>query len=115
RGLFLGCKGPKMAVSGLRIEDGAENGDDEMSEMFGAFVKLKPANYAMLAEIFCDASFGNAKMIGQKRLDVDAGAAIAAATREIADGDTKRVAGLGVVVGSHFLVGENENTGTSRG
>jgi len=100
--------------SGLRVQDGAEDRDDEMGEMFGALVELKPANHAVVAEIFGDARFRNAEMISKERLDGDAGAAIAAAARHVGDGDAKRVAGFDVIVGCHIVVGENEDARASR-
>ena len=100
--------------SGLGVQDGAEDGDDEMGEMLGAFVELEPADDAMVAEIFGDARFRNAEMIREKRFDGDAGAAIAAAACHVGDGDAKRVAGFDVIVGRHIVVGQNENARTSR-
>ena len=100
--------------SGLRVQNRPEDGDDEVGEVFGTFVQLEPADDAMVAEIFGNARFWNAKMIRKKRFDGDAGAAIAAAARHVGDGDAKRVAGFDVVVGGHIVVGENKNAGTSR-
>ncbi len=46
-----------------------EDGDQEVREMSGALVHLKPTNDAMVSEILGDAGFGNAEMLGQLRLD----------------------------------------------
>src|SRR5579859_1979854 len=54
--------------SGLGVENGTKNGDDEVREVFGAFVELQPANHAMVAKIFGDARFRNAEMIREERL-----------------------------------------------
>ena len=84
-----------------------------MSEVIRAFVKLEPTNNAMVAEIFGDARFGNAEMLGEERFDGDAGAVIAAAARHVGYGDTESIASLDVVVGRHVVVGKNENAGAS--
>ena len=46
-----------------------EDGDQEVREMSGALVHLKPTNDAMVRKILGDASLGNAEMLGQLRLD----------------------------------------------
>ena len=110
-GRFLHNKattGPKQAKSGLGIKNRAKNGDYEMGEVFGAFIELKPANDAMLGEIFSGASFGNAQMIGEKGFNGNSGTAIATAG-DVCDGDAKGVASFDVIVSGHFFVGENEN------
>ena len=84
-----------------------------MSEVIRAFVKLEPTNNAMVAEIFGDARFGNAEMLGEERFDGDTSAAIAAAARHVGYGDAERVASLDVVISRHVVVGENENAGAS--
>lgn len=84
-----------------------------MSEVIRAFVKLEPANDAMVTEIFGDARFRDAEMLRQERFDGDAGAAIASTTRDVCDGNAKRIAGFDVVVGGHIVVGENEYAGAS--
>ena len=43
---------PEGKKSGLRVQDGAEDGDDEMGKMLGAFVELEPADNAVIGEIF---------------------------------------------------------------
>ncbi len=85
-----------------------------MSKMLGTFVELEPADDAVIAEIFGDARFWNAQMIREKGFDGDAGAAIAAATCRVGDGNAQGVAGFDVIVGRHIVVRENENTWTSR-
>src|SRR5262249_61480898 len=54
-------------------------------------------------------------MICEQRLDGNSGAAITCSAREIGNGDAERVAGFDVVVGCHFVVGENKNSGTGGG
>jgi len=41
-----------LAILGLFVEGGAEDGNGEMAEVDGAFVKLKPADDTVFAEVF---------------------------------------------------------------
>ena len=84
----------------------------KVCKIFRSFVQLKPANDAMLGEIFSGASFGNAQMIGKKGFNGNSGTAIATAG-DVCDGDAKSVASFDVIVSGHFFVGENENSRAS--
>ena len=112
-GYFSGTNRVKECRSGLRVQDGTKNGDGEVGEVFGAFIELQPANDAVIGQIFADSRFGNAEMLGEKRLDVDARTAIGAAASHVGDRDAQRVASFDVIVSGHIVIGENEDAGAS--
>ena len=63
----------------------------------------------MVGEIFRDASLGNAQMIGEQCFQIGIAAAGHAGARKSADRDAQGVAGFHMVVGSHVVVGEDED------
>ena len=63
----------------LLIEDGAKNGDGKMRKVGGAFVKLQPANHAMVGKVLCYLCLGDSKVFGELRFDGFRAAASAAA------------------------------------
>jgi hypothetical protein len=98
----------------LLVEIWAKNSDGEVLEVDRAFVELQPANDTVVAEVFGDASFRDAEVIGEQRLEVGVAAAGHTRTGEAADGDAQRVTGFDVVIGGHIVVGENENARANR-
>ncbi len=70
-----------------------------MSEVRGIVIELKVADHTVLGEIFGDASFSDAEMVGELGLE-GIGAATACATpQQIGDGDPESLASLNVIVG----------------
>ncbi len=82
----------------LFVRDRAKNGDGEMREKGRAFVELQPAHHAMILQIFPDARFVDAQMVGELFLQVGAFAAAAPAAKQIADTDAQCLAGFDIVV-----------------
>ena len=81
--------------------------------MSGAIVHLKPANDAMVREIFGDACFRNAEMLRELRLD---GLTVARrATKQLADGNAQSLTGFDVVIRRKVLVSKNPHAGPSGG
>jgi len=85
-----------------------------MSKKRRAFVELQPAHYTMVRQIFSDARFGNSQMVREFGLQSGIAASSRAAAGQMADGDTKGVARLDVIVGGEIVVGKDENAGASR-
>jgi len=54
----------------LLVENRTQDGDGEVVKICGAFVELQPTHDAVVAEVFGGASFGDAEMVGQERLQV---------------------------------------------
>jgi hypothetical protein len=93
----------------LLVQSGMEHGDQEMGKMSGAVVHLKPANDTMVGEILGNASFRNAEMLSELRLD---GLTVAGrTTKQLADGDTQSLTGFDVVIRGEIVVGENLDAG----
>jgi len=91
------------------VKIGAKHSNCEVTEVDGAFIELQPAHDAMVRQVLCDASLGNAKVVSKKRLEVSIAATRRSGTRKVADCDAQRVAGLDVVIRGHVVVGEDEN------
>jgi hypothetical protein len=85
-----------------------------MGEMRSAFVELEPSDNAMIGEIFCYASFGNAEMFGELRLEGIGASAACASAQKICDGDAERLASFDVVVAGEVGIRKDENAGTDR-
>ena len=83
-----------------------------MGKMRSAFVELEPADNAVVREIFCYASFGNAEMFGELRLERIGASAACTAAQKISDSDAERLAGFDVIVAGEVGIGEDENAGT---
>ena len=98
----------------LIVQSGTQNSDDKVGKMGRAFIELEPADDAMIGEIFCYASLGNAEMFGELRLEGVGASAACAAAQKISDGDAERLAGFDVIVAGEVGIGEDENTGTDR-
>src|SRR5215469_15570707 len=54
---------------GLLIQCRTKHGNEEMRKMRSALVHLQPTHDTMIGEVFSDAGFRNAQMLGQLRLD----------------------------------------------
>ena len=98
------------SLSKLFVEDRAKNGDGEVGELRSTFVKLQPADDAMVEKIFGDARLGDAEVIGEQGSQIGIPAARGAGARERADRYAQSVASLYMIGGSHVVVGENEDT-----
>ena len=61
--------GEPRPARGLRIQCRAKHGNKEMRKMRSALVHLQPTHHTMIGEVFSDAGFRNAQMLGQLRLD----------------------------------------------
>jgi hypothetical protein len=85
-----------------------------MSEMRSAFVKLQPANNAVIGKIFCHSRFWYAEMLRKLRLEGIGAAAAGPASQKIADRDAQSLAGFNVVIAGEIGIGEDENSGTDR-
>src|SRR5271155_5502391 len=85
-----------------------------MCEMGSAFVELQPTDYAVVGEIFGDARFRNAEMIGELGLYGFRTTPRGTAPQKIADGDAECLASLDVIVASQIGIGENEYAWTNR-
>ena len=83
-----------------------------MRKMRSTFVELEPADDAMIGEIFCYASFGNAEMFGELRLERIGAPAACAAAQKISDGDAQGLACFDIVVAGEVGIGEDENART---
>jgi hypothetical protein len=85
-----------------------------MGEMRGAFVELEPADHAVIGEIFCDARFGYAEMLGKLRLEGIRTTAASATAQKIPDGNAESLTGFDVVVAGEVGIGEDENAWAHR-
>jgi hypothetical protein len=85
-----------------------------MREVRGAFVKLQPANNAVIGKIFCHTRFWYAEMLRKLRFERIRTAAAGTTSQKISDGDSESLAGLNVVIAGEIGIGENENAGTDR-
>ena len=77
-------------------------------------IHLQPADDAMIAQILCDASFGDAEVFRQTRTY---GFAFPASTtaKKVRNGDAEGLARLNVIVGGEVGVREDEYARTRRG
>lgn len=54
-------------MEALLVESGMEHGNEEVSEVRGAFVHLQPADHAVVGQILRDTRLRNAEVIGKPR------------------------------------------------
>src|SRR5258708_24656910 len=101
--------GPKSIV-----ERGTQDRSHKVREMGSAFVELKVAHDTMVGEIFCDASFSDAQMIGEAGLDGLRATPAGCTAQKTADGDAQSLARLDIVVRRKVGIAEQEHAGTNR-
>jgi hypothetical protein len=82
----------------LVVERWAKDCDHEVGEVRGAFVELKVAYHAVVAEIFCYARFRDAEMFGETRLDRLRSSVTPGASQKAADGQAQCLASLNIIV-----------------
>ncbi len=83
-----------------------------MGEVRSIVIELKVADHAVLGEIFGDASFSDAEMVGELGLEGIGAAAACAPAQQIGDGDPKSLASLDVIVGGEVRIAEQQNART---
>src|SRR5579872_443761 len=88
----------------LFVGDWPQDRDGEMREQRRPFIQLQPADAAMFLQVFSDARFVDAQMLGELFLQVGAFARTAAAAQHVADAHTQGLARLGVVVAGLVVV-----------
>src|SRR5579859_7081318 len=110
-GSFARTTPTQDARSGSIVECGAQDGGDEMGEVRSAVVELQIANNTVVGEIFGYASFRDAKMIGETRLDGFRAAAAGGAAKKTANSDAQGLAGFDVVVGGKIGIAEKQHSG----
>lgn len=89
-----------------------EDGNQEVGEVRGTVIHLKPTNDAVVGEILGNAGFWNAEMLRELRLD---GLTVTRrATKQLADGDTQSLAGFNVVIRGEIFVSEHPHAGPCR-
>src|SRR5277367_2684640 len=110
RGVSIRKRSPCLVA--LLVQRGTNDGRHKMSEVRSAFVKLQPADNAVIGEIFCHTSFWYAEMFGKLRLERIRAAAAGPASQKISDGDAQSLAGFNVVIAGEIGIGEDENSGT---
>src|SRR5258708_29762572 len=101
--------GPKSIV-----ERGTQDRSHKVREMGSAFVELKVAHDTMVGEIFCDASFSDAQMIGEAGLDGLRATPAGCTAQKTADGDAQRLARLGGIGGGKGGIGGQGDARTDR-
>ena len=69
-----------------------------MREVRSSLIELKPAHHAMIGQIFGDARFRDAEMLGKLRLKRIRAAPAGTAAQKICDGDAQRLASFDVVI-----------------
>jgi hypothetical protein len=85
-----------------------------MGKVRSALIELKPADNAVIGEIFSDTSLRNSQVFGEPRFDGLASAAAGASAQEISDGDAERLASFDIIVAGEIGIGENEYSRTGR-
>lgn len=85
-----------------------------MREVRGAFVELKPSYDAVIGEIFRNAGFRDAQMVGKLRFDGVGTSTACAAAQKIGNGNAERLARLDIVIARQVRIGEEEYAGSGR-
>jgi len=96
----------------LLIQRGTNDGSHKMREVRGAFVKLQPANNAVIGEIFCHSRFWYAEMLSKLRFERIRAATAGTTSQKISYCDPQCLAGFNVVIAGEIGIGQNENAGT---
>ena len=97
----------------LFVQLGTQDGNGEMREIRSAFVKLQPADHAMIGKILGYFRFGDFEVFRKARLDGVHAAAIAAAY-QVANGNSQRLAGFDIVVRGQVGICQNEDSWSCR-
>ena len=79
-----------------------------------AFIELQPANAAMILQVFPDARFVDAEVVGELFLHVCAFTVAAPAAQHVGDADAQRLAGFGVVIRGLIGVRDQKNAWAGR-
>ena len=98
----------------LLVQRGANDGGHKMGKVGGAFIKLEPADHAVIGEILCHARFGDAQMFGKLRLEGIRAPAACATAQKVSHGDAQSLARFDIVVAGEVRIGEDKNPGTDR-
>ena len=77
-----------------------------------AFVKLQPANNAVIGKIFCHTRFWYAEMLRKLRLERIRAAPAGPASQEISNRDPQSLAGFNVVIAGEIGISQDEDAGT---
>src|SRR5215813_9507517 len=101
---------PRPFLARLLVEDGTQDRNHIVGEECCALVQLKPAHYAMVRQILSNASFGDAEMLRELRLERRIPAPSASAARQVSNGDAQCVASLDIVVAGQIFIREHKHT-----
>src|SRR5437879_8685287 len=96
----------------LFVEGWPEDRDDKMRKIRSAFIQLQPTHHTVLRQILRHARFRNSQILRELRLDRIHSAA-AAATQQVADGDTQRLASFHEVIARQVRIRQRSEEHTS--
>ena len=63
------------AQTGLFVQDRTQDGDGEVGKLRRSFIKLQPADDAVVGKVFGDAGLGDAQVLGKQRFQAGVAAA----------------------------------------